>query len=384
MTQETAKIPTEPSSGSKSGGRVLAYFRALIYMILAATVGIAALSSYQAIQAKSKLAQSQATLVSGMGLAAPAHKHLSSEYTDHDGRLLADPPTDPAALLDPETLVVAYAEDTDDNQQVDWKQFCNDLAKITGKTVVSQVYENSVDDVAAVKAGKIQIVGLHAADAPFLVNTAGFIPVGVLGGKAGLLGNKLDLAVPVSSPIHSLADIQGHTLTCTVPSSITGYRAAVALLMLEAGLRPNVDYVVNFSLKQKNSIRGLAKGEFEAAALSDDKVQSMQEDGKLQSTDFRTIFQSEVIPRLTLGYVYNLKPELAEQIKRAVLNFDNKNGSVDEDGGKPMRFAPVDYKKDFELVRRIDDAFDPRFNAKAATKVKTARAPAPTTAPATT
>jgi phosphonate transport system substrate-binding protein len=315
---------------------------------------------------------------------ATTHKQLSPEYTDKNGRLLADPPTNLADLIDPSTLVVASTEDADvENQQVDWKAFCTSLEKITGKKVVSQAYENSVADVAAVKAGKIQIVALHAADTPYLVNTAGFIPVAVLGGKAGPTGNRLDIAVPNSSSIRTLADLKGHTLTCTIPSSITGYRAAVALLSWEADLRPNVDYLVNFSLGQKKSIKGLVKNQFEAAALSDDKVQSLLADGKLQSSDYRTIYQSEVIPRLTVGYVYNLKPELAVQIQQALLNFDNAGGASDEDGGEPMRFAPVDYKKDFDLVRRIDDAFDPRFNSAAAQKQKPAPL-APTTAPSAT
>jgi phosphonate transport system substrate-binding protein len=381
MPPEAPLTPAKSIFGLRNGGAALALMRAAVYMILAAAVGVAALAGYQTLLAKATLNKTQATVVAGMGLVAPSHKQLAAEYTDHDGRLLADPPTNPADLLDPSTLVVAYQGDADvENQQVDWKGFCANLAKITGKKVISQPYQNSVEDVAAVKAGSIQIIALHAADTPYLVNNAGFIPIGVLSGKDGATGNKLDIAVPNSSPIHSLADLKGHTLTCTIPSSITGYRAAVAMLMLEADLRPNVDYYIDFSLKQKTSIKGIVKGTYAAAALSDDKVQSLQAAGTFKPTDFRTIFQSEVIPRLTIGYVYNLKPELAAQIKQAALNFDNANGTPDEDGGDPMRFAPVDYKKDFDLVRRIDDAFDPRFNSAAAAKVKSA----PTTAPSAT
>jgi phosphonate transport system substrate-binding protein len=380
MTHQAPLTPN-PLPGWRRGGTAVALFRAAIYLVLALSVAVAALAGYQTLVAKAQLNQTQATVVTGMGLVEVAHKHLAPEYSDKDGRLLADPPTNPADFIDPTTLVVAYTGDADaEDQQVDWKSFAANLEKATGKNVVLQPYENTIEDVANVKAGKIQIVALHAADTPYLVNTAGFIPVGVLGGKAGPVG-KLDIAVPNSSSIQSLADLKGHTLTCTVPSSITGYRAAVALLMLNAGLRPNVDYLVNFSLKQKNSIKGLQKNQFEAAALSDDKVQSLIAGGTLKATDFRTIYQSQVIPRLTIGYVYNLKPELVDQIKQTALNFDNANGAVDEDGGQPMRFAPVDYKKDFDLVRTIDDSFDPRFNSAAAEKLKKI---APTTEPSAT
>jgi phosphonate transport system substrate-binding protein len=286
MTQNFPSTPVKSIVASRRGGTSLAFARLAIYLILAGTIAFAAFAGYQTLQAKASLTQTQATVVSGMGLVQPVQKHLSAEYTDREGRLLADPPTNPADLLDPPALVVAYQEETDvDTQPVDWKGFCADLAKITGKKVVSQPYQNSIEDVAAVKSGKIQIVALHAADTPYLVNTAGFIPVGVLGGKAGPTGNKLDIAVPNASSIHTLADLKGRSLTCTIPSSITGYRAAIALLMFEANLRPNVDYLVNFSLGQKKSIKGLVKGQFEVAALSDDKVQSLLADGKLRGSD---------------------------------------------------------------------------------------------------
>ena len=383
MTQQ-APEPSTSLNGSRKGGAPLALLRVTIYLALAAVIAFALFAGYQTMMAKASLNQTQATVVSGMGLTEMTEKHLAPEYSDKSGRLLADPPTDPAALIDPGTLVLAYTGDADtETQTVDWKGLCATLEKVTGKKVVSQAYDNSIEDVAAVKAGKVQIVALHAADTPYLVNNAGFIPVAVLGGKSGPTGNKLDISVPNSSSINSLADLKGHTLTCTIPSSITGYRAAVAVLMLENQLRPNVDYLINFSLGQKKSIKGLVKKQFEAAALSDDKVQSLIGDDKLKAGDFRTIYQSQVIPRLTIGYVYNLKPEVAAQIQQAVLQFDNANGAPDEDGGEPMRFAPTDYKKDFDLVRKIDDAFDPRFNSAAAEKAKKASA-GPTTAPSAT
>jgi phosphonate transport system substrate-binding protein len=134
------------------------------------------------------------------------------------------------------------------------------------------------------------------------------------------------------------------------------------MLSQDAELRPDVDYFISFSHGQKRSIEGLKAGEFEIAALSDDKVQSLQRAGSLAPTDYRIVYQSEVIPRLTIGYVYNLKPELAVKVTKAILDFKNEKGAKDEDSGESMRFYPVDYKHDFEFVRRIDDSFDPRFS----------------------
>ena len=143
--------------------------------------------------------------------------------------------------------------------------------------------------------------------------------------------------------------------------------------MKDENLRPNVDYTLIWSLKQKASIQGIAQNQYEAAAISDDKLQSMLKSGDIKSSDYRVIYQSEVIPRLTIGWFYNLKPELADKIRQAIISFQpEKTASTAADSDNApdiaaqMHFVPVDYKKDFQLVRLIDNSFDPRLDSKAA------------------
>jgi phosphonate transport system substrate-binding protein len=182
----------------------------------------------------------------------------------------------------------------------------------------------------------------------------------------------MDIIVPANSPLNSAADLKGHSLVCTVPASITGYRAAVALLMQSEQMRPNVDYFVTWSLGQSRSISGVAKGEYEAAAVSNDKLQSMIEDGKIQKSQVKIIFQSDVIPRTTIGWFYNLKPELAEKVKDSILAYAGATtepaeteaaDSESTTSSAQLHFVPIDYRKDFQLMRWIDDSFDPRFDA---------------------
>jgi phosphonate transport system substrate-binding protein len=370
-----------PHSGPSSSLSVLApYARMALYLALCAAVVMICYAQFESMQAKDVLQKSQAGLVSQIGVTEPIHKHLAAQYSEKKGTLLADSPTDVAKLLNPDVLVVAYGEDSDlEVQPIDWHQFQAHLAAAIGKQVELRIYQNTPDDVAAIKDGQIHVVALHAADSPYLVNNAGFIPVAVVARDAGAEGNRLDLAVSNDSKIKSLSDLRGHALTCSTPVSITGYRAAVALLLQEAGLRPDVDYSVTFSLSQKRSVLGLRDGEFEAAALSDDKVQSLLKAGRIKESDFRTIYQSQVVPRFTIGYVYNLQPELAAKVSAAILDFKNESGPVGEDSGKPLHFVAVDYKKDFEFVRKIDESFDPRLGPKPPkAKAEAASSPAET------
>jgi phosphonate transport system substrate-binding protein len=341
-------------------------------------------AAMRTIQARNSEEQTEERTVQSSGLIALTPKVLASMYTDTQGRLLADPPKSADQLVDPDTLVVAHIVGTEENPGTNWKQFEKHLAEVTGKKVSDREFDNSAEQLADISNGKISILALHAADAPFLVNNFGFQPAAVLGTGSGANGNHLDIIVPGNSAISAPADLKGHSLVCTVPASITGYRAAVALLMSNFGLRPNVDYIVTWSMGQKRSIMGLVKGDYDAAAVSDDRLQGLVDDGTLQKSQFKTIYQSETIPRTTIGWFYNLKPELAEKVREAIVSFkpggpSSSSGSNDESAGSSastaLHFIPIEYKKDFQLVRMIDDSFDPRLDAK--TRAKQAATTAP-------
>jgi phosphonate transport system substrate-binding protein len=305
-----------------------------------------------------------------------AAKKLAPEFTDRDGRLLADPPSSPDQLLDPQTLVLAHLDSTDpETPSVNWDEFCAHVQDVTGRKIVNRTFDNGPDDLKAIKDGQIHIVALHAADAPFLVNNLGYQPAAVLGDESGANGNHLDIIVPANATIATPADLKGHNLVCAVPSSITGYRAAITLLMKNESLRPNIDYFVTWSMGQKRSIEGVAHKEYEAAAISDDKLQTLLASKDVAPTDYKIIYQSSVIPRTTIGWFYNLKPELAAKVKDAILSFRPQTPAADADPtAKLLHFVPTDYKKDFGMVRDMDNRFDPRLDSK--TKVKAATQPA--------
>ena len=155
-----------------------------------------------------------------------------------------------------------------------------------------------------IQQGKITLVALHAADAPFLVNNYGYQPAAVLAGAGSdASGNHLDLIPPATGGIPAHRQIFAATTWCAccrIP--VTGYRAAIALLLHNEGeLRPNIDYETIWSFKQTTSIVGVAKNQYEAAAVSDDKLQGLLRSGKIKSSDYRLIYHSDVIPRLPLA-----------------------------------------------------------------------------------
>jgi phosphonate transport system substrate-binding protein len=353
--QQDASAPIKPqlTSSTFSGWGKLV----LIVCILASVTYVAA----QALQTMKQKQASQQAVVASMGLITPTHKGLASKF---QGTLLADPPTSSDQLVDPDSIVIARLSNSDEIPGKSWAEFDKHLAEATGKKVTDIIYTGSADQLARFSNGKITLAAVHPADAPFIVNNYGFQPFAVLGTDAGANGNHLDVIVPAGSSIASLADLKGHSLACTAPSSITGYRAAVAVLMQDDQLRPNVDYYVLWSMGQKKSIKGIADkpAKYEAAAVSDDKLQSLIDDGDIDKSQYKVIYQSDVIPRTTIGYFYNLKPELAAKIRQATLDF-NSPAAKDT-----LRFLPSDYQKDFQFLRTIDDSFDPRLDSRMMSK----------------
>jgi phosphonate transport system substrate-binding protein len=334
---------------------------------LVLTVCILASVTYVAAEALQTMKQAQASreaVVASMGLITPTPKSLASKFTDKQGTLLADSPSSPDQLVDPDTLVIAHLGNSDEVPGKSWTDFDKHLAEATGKKVTDVIYTGSPQQLTQISDGKITLAAVHPADAPFIVNNYGFEPVAVLGTDSGANGNHLDVIVPAGSSIASLADLKGHSLACSAPSSITGYRAAVAILMQNNQLRPNVDYYVLWSMGQKKSIKGIADKptKYEAAAVSDDKLQTLVDDGDIEKSQYKVIYQSDVIPRTTIGYFYNLKPELAAKIRTAILSF-NSPAAVNT-----MRFLPIDYKNDFRFLRTIDDSFDPRLDSRMMSK----------------
>ena len=170
---------------SASNTRVV--LRSGLYFCFAVVVlGMLGYARFRSQQDAAALKESQDRLVAYHGLKQTSHKRLAPEYSDKDGNLLPDPPSDPNERLEPDTLVLAHYQDADaETQLVDWDALQARLAEATGKKIVGQEYLNSADDVAALKAGTIHIVALHAADAPYVVNNAGFVPVAVLGSEDG-------------------------------------------------------------------------------------------------------------------------------------------------------------------------------------------------------
>ena len=354
---------------------------ALIVALAALTVAIFAVFYHRELAPlRAGTAEEASRFTSLTGLNNQAIKNaLDPRYTDADGDLVADPPTDPAQQIDPPVLTFSYViVDDDDPFKSAFKELMAALSKATGKPVKYVSYTDVTTKLRDMRDGRLAIAGLNTGSVPIAVCTAGFLPLVQAADADGVTTSHMEIIVPADSPLSRLSDLRGHELTLTQPNSNSGYKAPLVTLR-ENRMVPPDDYLIRYSQGHVQSILGVKDKRFEAAAVAGDVLARMEKSGQIAPTDYKVIFTSDqTFPGAAIGCEYNLKPELVAEIRDTMLHFDWKGTGLQKlfaAEGK-VKFVPADYKKGWEDVRRIDESIGFTYALPAAV-VK------PTTAPAT-
>jgi len=285
---------------------------------------------------------------------------LDDKYTDADGDLVADTPQDAAKQISPDTLLFAFIAGPDAEQdRENWKEFLAFLSQRTGKHVNMLTFETTEKQLEALRDGKLHVAGFNTGAVPLAVNTAGFVPICARGGDDGKFSDSMQVIVPADSEIRNNhpEDLRGHTVVFVDRTSNSGYKAAVVLLR-EHHLEPLRDYGLRFSGAHPISIKSIGQGSYEVAPVSREMLNREIARGEVNAAQFRVIYESERFPPATLGYAYNLAPDLAGKVKAAFLEFSWNGTGLERQftGSGATKFVPVSYKNDFALIRRNNDA----------------------------
>jgi len=303
-----------------------------------------------------------AIAVAGLA-AAPAsaacknHGDLDKRFCDDNGDLVADTPSDPGKLLNPDTLVFSYTpvEDPAVYENV-FSEFMDHLAKKTGKKVKWYGADSYAAQVEAMRSGRLHVAGISTGPTVFGVNLAGYVPVAIMGKADGRFGYKLQLITHKSSNIMKVSDLKGRKIAHVTPSSNSGNQAPRALFK-SMGIVPDVDYKVSYSGKHDNSIMGVANKDYDAAPVASSVLERMVDKGVVKRDDLRIIWESKAFPTTSYGFAHNLTPDLQAKIKEAFLTFDWKGTMMAKEFGKQAdQFIPITYKEHWRDVRVIQTA----------------------------
>ena len=277
---------------------------------------------------------------------------LDTPYCDQDKDLVADIPTDTTQQRNPDKLVFGWApvEHPAAYEKL-FNSYAVHLAKCTGKKVELFKTKSHIEEIEAMRSGRIHIGRFATGQAAFAVNIAGAVPFGVKGDDERFHGYNLFMIVRKDSPYRKLTALKGKTVAHVSSSSNSGHLAPMALFP-SLGLTPGKDYKIVFSGKQDDSILGVKSGKYDAASVASDSFYRMAALGLIKEDDFRIVYISPTFPADVIAYAHDLAPPLRDQILKCTYNyrFDHEVRKTFADAD---RFYPVTYKKDWELVRSV-------------------------------
>jgi phosphonate transport system substrate-binding protein len=290
---------------------------------------------------------------------------LDKAYCDRNGDLTADLPADPKQLVNPSTLIFAYTPTEDPAvYQKAWDPFIKHMEKVTGKRVVFFPVQSNAAQYEAMRSGRLHVAGVNAGGNATAVNCAGFVPFTMMAAKDGSFGYEMEIIVPADSPIKAPADLKGKKIAFTDATSNSGFKAPSAILKADFNLESKRDYEPVFSGKHDNSILGVVNQDYEAAAVANSVLNRMLDRKVFDKAKIRSIYKSETFPTTGYGHVYNLDPKLVEKVKEAFFSFPWEGSALKAEFQKEDKFVPIDYKKDWAVLRKIDAATGVKYTCK--------------------
>jgi phosphonate transport system substrate-binding protein len=290
---------------------------------------------------------------------------LEKTYCDRNGDLTADLPTDPKQIVNPSALIFAYTPTEDPSvYQKAWDGFIKHMEKVTGKRVVFFPVQSNAAQYEAMRSGRLHVAGVNAGGNATAVNCAGFVPFTMMASKDGSFGYEMEIIVPADSPIKEPADLKGKKIAFTDATSNSGFKAPSAILKADFNLENKRDYEPVFSGKHDNSILGVVNKDYEAAAVANSVLNRMLDRKVFDKAKIRSIYKSETFPTTGYGHVYNLDPKLVEKVKEAFFSFQWEGSALKAEFQKEDKFIPIEYKKDWAVLRKIDAATGVKYTCK--------------------
>ena len=286
---------------------------------------------------------------------------LDTLYCDANNDLVADLPTDAAKIKDPSTLIFSYsAVEAPQIYQKAFQPLMDAMAQCTNKKVVYFPANSPTALVEAMRSGRLHIADFGTGSVGFGVNLAGAVPIVAFADDKGMAGYHLAGIVRADSPFKVLADLKGKRVAHTSPSSNSG-NLAPRVFFPEHGLVPDQDYKPMMSGGHDKSVLGVVRGDYDMAPVASDILERMITRGDIKAADIRIIYESKVFPTASFSRAHDLKPELAEAIRKCFLDFKFPP-EMRAQLNNATHFVPITYKETWAPIREIAEKTGTPYN----------------------
>jgi phosphonate transport system substrate-binding protein len=221
----------------------------------------------------------------------------------------------------------------------------------------------------SMRTGSIHLAQFATGGTMFAVNFTGAIPFTAKGFDQARKPDSytLMLIVRSDSAYRKPSDLVGKVVAHTSTSSNSGNLAPRALFPA-LGLEPDKDYRVVYSGQHDNSIFGVNLNLYDAAAVASDVFDRLVAKGEIKRNQFRILYESEGFPPDAFAHSNRLDPNLVKEIKKCFTEFKFPDFMSKQLEGN-NRFYPIDYNRDWRLVRLIAKASGQRIDKEAYDKL---------------
>lgn len=205
---------------------------------------------------------------------------------------------------------------TEDGTKADFKPLFDAVTKATGLHFDLKVGQTYGAVVEAICAGVTEIAWFGPAS--YLParerGCAELLAVDVNHGQAVYYSG---IFVPADSPVQTLADLKGKSISFGDANSTSSFVYPVAML-LAAGLDPARDLAaIRMTGSHANSLKALAERKVDAAAASFDSFEKAVNQKALEPGKFRVLAKSDPIPNPPIAMSTKLPAEVKAKLKAA-------------------------------------------------------------------
>ena len=125
------------------------------------------------------------------------HAGRRAQFSDADGNLVADTPSDTQSQLDPDRIVFSYAGGpAAEEERAAWTGFAEHLVRATDKPVDPVADSTTDQQLAAFSSGQLYVTGFNTGAVPLSVAAFGFVPICTHGTDEGAFGTTMQSIVP--------------------------------------------------------------------------------------------------------------------------------------------------------------------------------------------
>jgi len=268
-------------------------------------------------------------------------------------------PDSEGEIISPDTLLVSIMPTVDGAAYPDtFLPIAQNIESETDVTVEYQVLNSVAAMIEAMRSEQIHLGHFNGGAVPFAVNISSGRPLamGLFGEGQGSVdpwGYRMYTVTQIDNEdINAVEDLEGKTVAHTDQNSNSGHLAPQVFIPEAGGIAPGEDYEIKFSGGHDNSLRAIPLGDYDAANIASPVVNRMVDAGEIEYSDYKVIYASKLMPTLGTPAVYrhNLDPDIVEGVKRAYLEYDYADTTIEEEMG-------INYFIEFPDYATVADVF---------------------------